>query len=145
MICVIHGKRMKTKSYKKRIITIMWSNIYWYFNIQKDKLIYQSLAIEPVIEILLKTDCLEQISQQIFKNKSPFPWMELILANSNNGNFATSSEPISYINLISIVCSKENSIDVRKYKDLLLKIAYQLHWKLFLEGDDHGNEGLEVK
>jgi hypothetical protein len=124
----------------------MWSDVYWYFNIQKDKWIYQPLAIEPVIELLLKTDCLEQISQQKFKNKNSFPWMELILANSNNGNFSTSSESISYINLISIVCSKENSIDEQKYKDLLLKIAYQLHWKLFLEEeDDYGNEGLEAK
>jgi hypothetical protein len=123
----------------------MWSDIYWYFNIQKDKWIYQPLAIEPVIELLLKTDCLEQISQQIFKNKEFFPWIELILANSNNGNFATSSEPISYINLIAIVCSRGNGHDEEKWKDLLLKIAYQLHWKLFLEEDDHGNEGLEVK
>jgi hypothetical protein len=136
---------METKSYKKTIINTMWSDIYWYFNIQKDKWIYQPLPIETVTEVLLKTNCLEQTSQQIFKSKSPFPCMQLILANSNNGNFATSSESISYINLIAIVCSKQNSIDEKKYKDLLLKIAYQLHWKLFLEEDDHGNEDLEVK
>lgn len=122
----------------------MWSNIYAYFNIQKDKKNYQPLSIEVVIELLLKTDCLEQTSQQKFKNKASFPWIELTLANSNNGNFATHSETISYINLISIVCSKTNNHDEEKYKDLLLKIAYQLDWKLFLEADDDGNEMLEI-
>ncbi len=118
----------------------MWSDIYWYFNLQKDKGIYQPLDIKIATSVLLKTGCLEQVSPQKFKNKSAFPWMELILTHSKDGNFSATSEIINHITLISIVCSKKNSKDEEKYKDLLVKIAYQLDWKLFLEEDDYGND-----
>jgi hypothetical protein len=95
--------------HKIEVMNVMWSNIYWYFKLQKDKLSYQPLDIGTVTNLLLKTGCLEQVSQQKFKNKSPFPWMELILANSNDGNFATPTEAINHITLISIVCSRKNT------------------------------------
>lgn len=122
----------------------MWSNLYFYFNIQEDRFVYQYLSIETVTKVLLNTGCLEQTALQTFKNKEDFPWIEVSIANSANGNFAITTEQIEIVNLISIVCSKKDTNNEEIYKDLLLKIAYQLNWKLFLEEDDKGNEQLEI-
>jgi hypothetical protein len=122
----------------------MWSDTYWYFNIQKDKSEYQLLDIKKITDVLLSTGCLKQVNKQTFKNKENFPWIDIVISNSINGNFSINSEQINEINLISIVCTKKDNNYDEPYKDLLLKIAFQLNWKLFLEEDDKGHQQLEI-
>jgi hypothetical protein len=65
----------------------MWSNQYWYFTIQKDRLIYEDLEIAFVQDILLKTAFFVQMSAQCYENAAGFPWLVATIVHSEQGNF----------------------------------------------------------
>ncbi len=117
----------------------MWSNKYFYFNIQKNSSEWEYLDTKKVQEIFLKINHLEQINECEFRNNAEFPFIDITLANAINGDFSTTLELPKEINLISVVCSK-NDLYENQYRNLLLKIASELNWKLFLEEDEEGNE-----
>lgn len=123
----------------------MWSDRYNYYNIQSDLSYSGRIEIERIVSILLETACFVQKDHQSFCNSDSFPWLELTLTNSDNGNFASSDRRIKYINLISIVCLKGKDIDTKLYTDVFGIIANSLSWKLYLEEDDDGNENIEIK
>ncbi len=116
----------------------MVSHLYQYYTLQSDEAFSQKAAIETVTEILLQTHCLTQTGHQSFVNTSDFPWLVLSAHFTPDGNFASTEKPFSYVNLISIVCSK--NVDQSVYTRVLLKIAKQLNWRLVLEQDEDGNE-----
>ena len=123
----------------------MWSDKYNYYNIQSDNQFSQKVEIKTIVDILLQTNLLVQKNHQSFTNSKSFPWVDIIIVQATNGDFAATDKPLSHVNLIAIVCSKGNEINQTIYKQTFLNIAAKLNWKLFLEADDEGNENIEVK
>lgn len=122
----------------------MWSDRYNYYNIQSDENFSQKINIETVIDILLESNYFKQKNHQLFENTENFPWSEIVLAETEDGNFNSSDKKNDFVNLIAIVCSKGQDIDQQIYLDAFLEIANNLNWKLFLEEDDEGNKNVEI-
>jgi len=122
----------------------MWSNKYNYYNIQSDLDFSQKVESENVVQLLLNTNCLVQQNHQSFKNSENFPWLDIIITMTEEGNFSSTEKSLNYINLIAIVCAKRDDIDQSVYTNVFLNIANNLNWKLFLEEDDFGNENIEI-
>ena len=120
----------------------MWSDKYNYYNIQSDRLFTQKIDIETVVNVLLQTSCLKQKSRQTFSNTESFPWVDITIADTKDGNFSTSDKEIHFVRLISIVCSKGKNINQTIYTDVFLEIAKTLNWKLYLEDND---DDIEIK
>lgn len=120
----------------------MWSDKYNYYNIQSDLLFTQKVDAKTVCDILLKTNCFRQENHQSFSNADNFPWVDIVLAETKDGNFATSDKEIEFVTLVAIVCSKEQHINQSIYVNVFSKIAETLNWKLYLEADD---EYMEIR
>ena len=122
----------------------MWSDKYNYYNIQSDKQFRRKAETEEIVSILLKTKCFIQKNHQSFTNAETFPWVDIIIVETADGNFSATDKPFPQANLIAIVCSKAKHIDQSVYRNVFLNIADKLNWKLFLEADDNGNENIEI-
>ena len=122
----------------------MWSDRYNYYNIQSDISFSENIDLETAVAALLQTNCFKQINHQNFSNVEHFPWTEIMLTESKDGNFAVAKKEVPFINLIAIVCSKGINVDESIYVDAFSKIAKSLNWKLYLEEDDYGNENVEI-
>ena len=121
----------------------MWSDRYNYYQIKSD--IAYSKNIHPVaaINLFLQTGHFVKTKNNELKNASHFPWINVVLVNSNNGNFSYSEKELPTINLIAIVCAKGQEIDQAIYLSPLMQIARKLNWRLYLEEDDEGNTAIE--
>lgn len=122
----------------------MWSDRYNYYNIQSDENFSQKINTETVVHILLESNYLKQKNHHSFENRENFPWVEIMLTETKDGNFSSSDKKNDLVNLVAIVCSKEQDIDQQIYLDAFLEIANNLNWKLFLEEDDEGNKNIEI-
>ena len=120
----------------------MWSNQYVYYNIQSDPDFSQKVRTEKVIRLLSETNYLIRKNGHSFENSETFPWVNITMALTKNGNFNDNNTSSEYVNLISIVCSRRTIQSV--YTDVFLSIARKLKWKLYLEEDDSGNENIEI-
>ena len=118
----------------------MYSNQYRYYEIHGDNY-SQKMEYRKIVKIILDQNCFVQKDNQIFKNKDDFPWISIGIVYTQNDNYATKNEK-KEINLITIVTQK--NIDQSIYTNVLLNIAKELNWKLFLEEDDEGNENIEI-
>ena len=114
----------------------MWSDRYVYYNIQSDTNIRKKADIKVVCDVLLKTNCFIQKNHQTFSNANHFPWVDITLAETQDGNFSTSDKEINLVSLIAIVCSKGEDSDQSIYQNVFSEIAKQLNWKLYLESDE---------
>ncbi len=123
----------------------MWSDIYNYYNIQSDLSFSQKKSTKTVVDIILQTKYFKQNGNQNFSNADGFPWVDLVLVETKDGNFAVKEKEIPFINLIAIVCSKREGVDQTLYIKTFLEIAIALNWKLYLEEDDEGNENVEIR
>jgi hypothetical protein len=123
----------------------MWSDRYNYYNIQSDEAYTKNVATEIVLQLFLKTGDFLQKDHQTLGNADHFPWLEVVLAETKDGSFATSEKELPDVNLIAIVCANGPHIDQQVYLKTFLKIAGTLGWKLYLEEDDEGNEDVEIK
>jgi hypothetical protein len=123
----------------------MWSDRYNYYNIQFDEHFSQKLDKSVVVECLLETNLFRRTNHQTFTNKDKFPWVDIVLVETYDGNFASSDKENQFVTLVAIVCSKGQNIDQQIYIDTFKQIANKLNWKLYLEEDDDGNENIEVK
>lgn len=115
--------------------------MYCYYNIQSDENFSKKIKRESLITFLQEINELQQQDHQTFKNKYGFPWLKMILIETNNGNYAPSVIPNEWVTLVAIVCSEDNDQNV--YIKLFKKIADFLDWKIYLEDDDKGNELVE--
>ncbi len=122
----------------------MWSDRYNYYNIQSDENFSQKLDKSVVVKCLSETKFFEQTNHQSFTNTDKFPWVDIVLVETYDGNFASSDEENKFVTLVSIVCSKGQNIDQQIYIDAFKQIANELNWKLYLEADDDGNENIEL-
>jgi|GEM_PF-1039722 len=123
----------------------MWSDKYNYYNIQSDLFFTKKIETKTVCDVLLKTNCFKQKNHQTFSNVENFPWVDIVLVETKDGNFAASDKEIQFVTLIAIVCSKEQHIDQNVYVKIFSEIAESLNWKLFLETDDDGRENVEIR
>ena len=122
----------------------MWSDKYNYYNIQFDEKFSQKLSKATVVNYLLETGMFKQTNHQTFTNSDEFPWVNLVLVETYDGNFFSSDEENKFITLIAIVCPKTQDLDQRIYIDTFKLIAKRLNWKLYLEEDEDGNENIEL-
>ena len=122
----------------------MYSDRYRYCNIQSDGLFTQEVPRETLVALLLATGCFVQKGPQEFSNKLSFPWVDVVLVKTVDGNYALEAAPIPFVNLIAIVGSKSGDVDSRLYTDVLKALAGKLDWKLYLEEDEEGNENVEI-
>ena len=111
----------------------MWSHLYEYYTIQKEPLGSAQIETGLLTDILLQTNCLKENNWQSFSNKSPFPWLEVSLHFTLDGNYSSGSV-LTHINLISLVCSKTESQE--QYRVFCRQIAKRLNWNVFLECDE---------
>lgn len=123
----------------------MWSDRYNYYNIQFDEHFSQKLDKSVVVACLLETKLFKQKNHQTFANTNKFPWVDIMLVETYDGNFASSDKENQFVTLVAIVCSKGPNIDQQIYIDAFKNIANTLNWKLYLEEDDDGNENIEIK
>jgi len=122
----------------------MWSDRYNYYNIQFDEQFGQKLDKSFVVKCLLETNLFKQTNHQTFTNSKEFPWVDIVLVETYDGNFATSDKENQFVTLVAIVCSKRQDIDQQMYIDTFKQISSRLNWKLYLEEDDEGNENIEL-
>lgn len=122
----------------------MWSDRYNYYNIKSDEHFSQKIKTEKAIQLLLETNLFKQKNHESFTNNENFPWAEIIITETNDGNFHSSKKETDFVNLIAIICSKEKHIDQQIYLTTFLLIAKKLNWKVYLEEDDYGNENIEI-
>ncbi|NQX40368.1 hypothetical protein SAMN05421820_105248 [Pedobacter steynii] len=123
----------------------MWSDRYNYYNIQSDEGYTKKVETGIVLQILLKSGYFLQKDHQTLVNAENFPWLEMVLAETEDGSFATSDKKLPYVNLIAVVCTKSAAIDQGVYLKAFLEMAEELNWKLYLEEDDEGNENIEIR
>jgi len=123
----------------------MWSDRYHYYNIQYDEGYSRKEPTDKVMELFLRHGLFKQKNHQTLSNTEKIPWAEIFLTSTTDGNYASSTTALPYINLIAIVCSKGEHIDQQIFIKTFLDIAEELNWKLYLEEDDDGNENVEIK
>jgi hypothetical protein len=123
----------------------MWSDRYRYYNIQSDLQLTKKAETSLVVDILLNTNLFVQKDHQSFANAENFPWVDILIADSNDGNFSATDKPFPRTSLISIVTARGDEVEESTYTNVFLDIADKLNWKLFLEADDKGGEYIEVQ
>lgn len=123
----------------------MWSDKYNYYHLKSDRLYSGKLKTEEIIRVCLETGLFVQKNHQVLCNAAHFPWVEMILVKTKDGNFAASANKIPYTNLVATVSLKGPERDDKTYVSAFLKIAKTLHWKLYLEEDDDDNEDTEIE
>jgi hypothetical protein len=138
------GQSLQTFFKEQEFSNKMWSDRYNYYRIQFDEHLSQKLDKSFVVNYLLETKLFKQTSHQSFTNTDKFPWVDMVLVETYDGNFATSDKENHFVTLIAIVCSKRQNIDQQIYIDTFKQIANKLNWKLYLEEDDEGNENIEI-
>ncbi len=122
----------------------MWSDRNTYYNIQFDEKFSKKLNKATVVNCLLETGMFKQTNHQTFTNSDNFPWVDIVLVETYDGNFAASDMENQFVTLVAIVCSKSQDVDQQIYIDAFRLIANRLNWKLYLEEDDDGNENIEL-
>jgi len=122
----------------------MWRDIYNYYKIQFDEKFGQRLDKLTVVNALSETNLFKQTNHQTFTNSDEFPWVDIVLAETYNGDFASSEKENQFVSLVAIVCSKGQDVNQQVYIDAFRQIANKLKWKLYLEKDDDGNENVEL-
>ena len=121
----------------------MWSDRYNYYQIKSDIAYSKNMHPVAAINLFLQTGHFVKTKNNELKNASHFPWINVALVNSKNGNFNDKETDFLTINLIAIVCAKGQEIDQGIYLSPLMQIARALNWKLYLEEDDEGNTEIE--
>jgi hypothetical protein len=123
----------------------MWSDKYNYYNIQSDNEYSKKVETERVLNIFLKTGLFIKENHQTLSNSENFPWVDIILVETKDGNFASSEKKIPFVNLIAIVCSKGQNIDQDIYLKTFSQVARELNWRVYLEEDDSENQNIEIE
>ena len=122
----------------------MWSDRYNYYNLQFDEKYGQTLKKSTVVDAFLETKLFRQTNHQTFTNSDEFPWVDIVLAETYDGNFVASEKELQFVTLVAIVCSKGQDVNQQLCIDTFRQIARKLNWKLYLEEDDDGNENIEL-
>ena len=72
----------------------MWSNKYNYYNIKSDREHPKKIETETVMNVLLQTGNFVQKNHQTLINADHFPWADITLVETKDGNFASSTNKI---------------------------------------------------
>jgi hypothetical protein len=124
----------------------MWSTLYWYYEVRGDATYTRSLPTATVLRVLESTGALKKKERQTFVNKDDYPWMEIVVVDSDNGNFGSKKHFNSKtVNLISVVASRRTPENEAFYVAFFSGIAEQLNWEFILESDDDGNEDVVLR
>lgn len=111
---------------------------YSYYYIQSDENFSKKIERTQLVDFLQSVKELKQKDHQTFQNSADFKWFDMILAETDDDNFASSDTPNQWVTLIAIVCDENANQDA--YIQLFRKIADHLGWQLYKENDDQENE-----
>jgi hypothetical protein len=124
----------------------MWSNLYFYYEIRGNAVYTRCLPTDTVLKVLENTQVLKKSSKQTFLNEDGYPWMDIVVVDSNNGNFGREEHFDSEtVNLIAVVGSRQLPDNEKFYMEFLTGIAELLNWEFILECDDEGNEDVLLR
>jgi hypothetical protein len=124
----------------------MRSPKYHYLGIYHDSDLSVHCYTYDLVAFLKTFPELVQTESHIFSNRPNFPLfltMTLLYAHKPD---SWSDKNINAVrtNLIDIVCSKDNITAFGEFKQILIKVADFLHWKLVDEMDEDGNENVVI-
>ena len=86
------GQHLQTFLKERKFTNSMWSDRDNYYNIQFDEQFGQKLDKSFVVKCLLETNLFKQTNHQTFTNSKEFPWVDIVLVETYDGNFATSDK-----------------------------------------------------
>src|SRR4051812_39081544 len=120
----------------------MWSTYYDYYEIRASgsySLTFDTKQMQAVLDAMPE---LERVGLMNYKNADGFPWIDLVLAKGQNGNFHCFEDTWhDEFNMIPVVCSKIEGGKVPATQiDFLIKIAETLGWELINEENDFSEE-----
>lgn len=137
---------VNTEDGADRYSMIMWSNLYWYYEVRGNATYSRTLPTTIVLEVLENTRMLKKRRGQTFSNEDGYPWMDIVVVNSDSGNYGRKEHFNSEtVNLIAVVGSRQAPENEEFYIGLLSSIAEQLNWEFILECDDDGNENVVLR
>lgn len=124
----------------------MYSPLYHYLGIYHDPDLSVHCSTNELIHFLRTFPELKETESHIFCNSAKFPLyfkITLLYAHKLNSWSEKNINP-QRINLIDIVCSKDNAAAFEQFKSILTKVAAFLNWKLVDEMDEDGNENITL-
>jgi hypothetical protein len=124
----------------------MHSSQYHYLGIYHDADLSVHCNTYDIVHFLRTFPEVVQTESHIFSNRSNFPLfftMTLLYAHKLDKWSEKNINPVR-TNLIDIVCSKDNTAAFEQFKQILIKVAEFLKWKLVDEMDDDGNENITL-
>jgi hypothetical protein len=90
----------------------MFSNEYRYYAIHGNNF-SEKIQYKNIVGIIIKQNCFIQTGNQTFKNNNNFPWIDMSIFYTQNGNYSVNNKKLIEVNLITIITSKE--IDQKIY------------------------------
>lgn len=122
----------------------MWSNIYDYYELRLTLAYETTVGTNRINAVLANQAELKRKGLLIFHNATGYPWIDLCVVNSKNGNFCCNKDTwVDNCNLIPIVCAKaENGQIPVEQLTFLLKLARLLNWYLIQEENESEEENV---
>lgn len=111
----------------------MWSSIYKYYQIRKDKQYSEFIDTETISSIILSDENIIQNGNLTFESKKKSPWISITIIKTDDGNYHINKDTyFKKINLIEVITSNGNE---KWYLDLMKKISEKFGWEIMLEED----------
>ena len=111
------GQHLPTFFKEQKFTNKMWSDRYNYYNIKCDENFSQKLDKSVVVKCLLETKFFKQTNHQSFTSADKFPWVDIVLVETYDGNYSSSDKENQFVTLVAIVCSKGQHIEQQVYID----------------------------
>lgn len=119
----------------------MYSAFYFYFEIRYDASYSRSVDAPALTRFLAGLDELVPKNGDTYAAREGAPWLSMALLSADSrGNYASWGTCPAFVNLISVVGSKEGADARQFYLSLMVKIAAFLGWHVMDEEDEDGNE-----
>lgn len=122
----------------------MWSNIYEYYELRLSLSYSATANTSKVLAILTVQAELKQNGLLMFRNAPEYPWIDLCVIKSANGNFHCGPDTwMDECNMIAIVCAKSQKGRIPDtQRAFLLHLAQMLGWYLVQDENEAGDENV---
>ena len=99
----------------------------WYLTLRSDEQHARSTPSGPLVALLAGWSELRQTGPQAFEGAPGSPWVHVILAFGQGGDYAVTGALLPEINVVELICSDD--ADQRWYDALAIRIATFLAWE----------------
>lgn len=124
----------------------MWSPFYDYYIIRPSEIDELTADTKRAQAMLDELPALVRVGLMNYKNATGHPWIDLVLAKGQDGNFNCSDNTWhDKFNMVAIVCQKlDNASSSQTQLAFLVEVAKMFNWCLVHEEDDTGQEDLII-